>query len=292
MSKIHVATREGQSEYEETKLRALWHQGQLPRDAKYWKEGMADWQPLGSWFSASDAAFNPYTSTLHANPQVIPPQGRYAYARSPHRLTRFVLVMLGISLAGDLVRIVSDAMQLSLLGGSYNADEGMANDARQSAISIGWVVIYFVTSIPFLMWVHRINVNCRGFGAKGLLLSPGWAVGSFFVPILNLFRPYQAMRQVWQASRNPENWQSQSGSPILGFWWGLWLLSCVMGQVSFRFSLHADTTDSLILSTGLSIAEGVVSVILTVTAILLVRGISRMQEALVNPSSAVPDTAR
>jgi len=62
----------------------------------------------------------------------------------------------------------------------------------------------------------------------------------------------------------------------------LWLLSCVMGQVSFRLSLHADTVEALVGTTGLSIAEAGVSIVLTLTAIQLVRRIFRMQEALVN----------
>lgn len=282
MSKIHVATREGQSEYGETEVRAMWNSRQFPQDAKYWREGMADWQPLSSWLSAGDAPFNPYASTLHAAAEVPLSGGRYSYTRPLRGLTRFLLVMLWISLACEVVRIGSDAMQLSLLGSTYTVEEGTANDARQSVVATVWMVIYFATSIPFLMWIHRINVNCRGFGAQGMMMSPGWAVGSFFVPILNLFRPYQAMKQVWQVSQDPENWYSQKASGLLGLWWGLWLLSCVMGQVSFRLSLHADTVEALVGTTGLSIAEAGVSIVLTLTAIQLVRRIFRMQEALVN----------
>lgn len=289
MSKIHVATPAGQTEHEETELRALWHQGKFPADAKYWKQGMPDWRPLASYFA--DIPFNPYASSLHAEPQPVSNNGSYAYAKSPHRLTRFLLVMLSICLVWSILRIASDAMQLSLLSSPYTAEEGMANDQRQSIVAIGWSVIFYTTSIPFLRWVHRINVNCRGFGARSMLLTPGWAVGSFFIPILNFFRPYQSMKQVWQVSRDPADLQSGKGSALVGWWWALWLLSNVTGSVSDRFSKHATTIDSWIQSTWVAIVASAIGAFVSVAAILLVRGIYRMQEALVNPAPQAPGKA-
>ena len=35
--------------------------------------------------------------------------------------------------------------------------------------------------------------------------TPGWSVGWFFVPIMNPWKPFQAMREIWQASAEPGN---------------------------------------------------------------------------------------
>ena len=41
------------------------------------------------------------------------------------------------------------------------------------------------------------GLQCAGFGAQGMQVSPAWAVGGFFVPIIHLFLPYQAVKEIW-----------------------------------------------------------------------------------------------
>jgi hypothetical protein len=56
----------------------------------------------------------------------------------------------------------------------------------------------------------------------GLKYSPGWAVGSFFVPILNIFRPYQIAQEIWKAS-DPEastvSWKQSKPGIVVILWW-------------------------------------------------------------------------
>lgn len=80
--------------------------------------------------------------------------------------------------------------------------------------------------VYFLMWVYRVSANLRAFGAEGLSISPGWAVGYFFIPILCLYKPYRALRDAWQASKpgldlakQPESWWRVPSDPRVGWWW-------------------------------------------------------------------------
>lgn len=59
--------------------------------------------------------------------------------------------------------------------------------------------------------------------------SPAWVVDSFFVPLLNLFRPYLAMREIWRLTsafllveegRPP---QDPEPLPAIPLWWLSWL---------------------------------------------------------------------
>jgi hypothetical protein len=45
------------------------------------------------------------------------------------------------------------------------------------------------------VWIYRANANAHALGGD-LSVSPGWAVGWFFVPIACLFKPYLAMRRL------------------------------------------------------------------------------------------------
>jgi hypothetical protein len=287
MKKIHVASEGTQTEYSESDLLLLWRQGKILKDAKYWKEGMTDWQPLAGYFPPENAPFNPYASPSDIPLEPVSRSG-YFYTTPPHTLTRLLLVMLWVCLIAEFVKIGSEVAQLLLLQSPFTKEAAEANNLRQTVVSYSWLTIYFGTSIPFLRWIYRANVNCRGFGARDMKVTPGWSIGSFFLPFLNLVRPYEAMKEIWKVSQDPMNWQSQSVSPIVGWWWGLWILSNVMGRVSMSFGQRADTVDSLITSTGVAIAASGVTIPLTILVILLVRKISRKQDELVNESAELP----
>ncbi len=189
--------------------------------------------------------------------------------------------MLWVSLGFEVVSILSYFGQMSLLGGTYTEAEGAANDSRQRVIGLAYLAVFIVTGIAFLKWIHRANLNCRGFGAQGMKFTPGWSVGYFFIPFLNLVRPYQAMKEIWKVSQNPSGWQSASTSSLLGWWWALWLLSGFLGQIVFRTTMNATTIDQLQASTGLSIVSSFVGIPLCLVAINLIKTIAGMQERVV-----------
>jgi hypothetical protein len=48
----------------------------------------------------------------------------------------------------------------------------------------------------FVIWVHRMQANTFALGVLGLRYTPAWAVGWYFVPIVNLWMPYRVMREI------------------------------------------------------------------------------------------------
>lgn len=90
-----------------------------------------------------------------------------------------------------------------------------------------------LTGILFLMWFYRVHKNLAALGYRAEV-TPRWAVGSFFVPILNLVEPYKAMKEAWVLSdAPPSGLDLHAGSRVggwqaprrLAWWWGAWLLS-------------------------------------------------------------------
>ena len=131
--------------------------------------------------------------------------------------------------------------------------------------------------VVFCVWIHRANYNARQLGAADMTFTPGWAVGWYFIPIANLWKPYQAMKEIWKASANPAHWQDQPRGSILPAWWTFFLISNFLGNASFRLSLRATTLSELITASSISIANDVVDIIASLIALGLVRQIHRMQ---------------
>lgn len=199
------------------------------------------------------------------------------------------VVLLAISMAVDLIAIVSSFFQASLLsnaaaGLGITIADATANDSREQLIAIIQLLVLVATAVCFLMWIHRAHKNLPALGAGNLEYSPGWAVGGFFVPFLNIVRPFQVMREIWKASDPevelsiPHSWQYVATSPLIGFWWAAWLISNLLGQLVFRLSGENNSIDDLLALTYLAIASDVVGIIAAVFAILLVRNIDGRQE--------------
>ena len=88
-------------------------------------------------------------------------------------------------------------------------------------------------AVLVLRWIHRTNANAHTFTDE-MSISPGWAVGWFFVPIANWFKPYQGVRETWNASHEAAGQVDEIGTPLLGWWWGLWLAVTIGSRVSSR----------------------------------------------------------
>lgn len=78
-----------------------------------------------------------------------------------------------------------------------------------------------ITAVVVSRWIYRANSNARALGAADMAFTPGGAVGWYFVPIANFWKPYQAMREIWKASASarPSGWQRQRVPALLPCWW-------------------------------------------------------------------------
>lgn len=85
------------------------------------------------------------------------------------------------------------------------------------ALSIAFIVV-------FCMWLYRVMANARQRHPMAGI-SPGWAVGSFFIPIVHLFAPYVAVRRAWQAD-------VEKDPGTLTGWFVPWAVSVLAGYVT------------------------------------------------------------
>jgi hypothetical protein len=204
--------------------------------------------------------------------------------RDPATLTQALKVLLILSLLLDFIATVSGVMELALLhslqGGTFAGDFDAAatsNDNRQQAIGFTQVALFIVTGIVFLTWIHRANRNARALGAEGMRFTPGWSVGWYFVPIMSLWKPFQAMREIWQASAQPGNWQSVQAPPLVGWWWAMYLISQILAQIAYRLSGNIDSVDDAMLASVITTGSNISGMALDGLAFLLVTKIIASQ---------------
>ena len=193
----------------------------------------------------------------------------------------------------SIVSVVSGLLQIELLSrattGGISDAEAAANDSRQQLIGILQFLLFLGTAVAFLMWFHRAHKNLTSLGGRDLKYSPGWAVGGFFVPFLNLVRPLQVMREIWHgsepsglerdlASSGPSIRNQLGTPPLVGWWWALFLVSNLLGNITARMTFAPNQTlDRLLALSALLVFSDLIEIPGAVVAIRLVGRLTTWQ---------------
>ncbi len=174
--------------------------------------------------------------------------------KDPTLLTQWVKFFLWLHILMAVVAIASNLMEYQLLSdfqnGSYANEEeatadAEASDQRQLAIGIAYVLIFIIGGFLILKWIYRANYNVRQLGAEGMKFSSGWSVGWYFVPIVNLWKPFHAMQEIWKTSHSPKDWKNSDIDKILPCWWILWIISNLLGRTALKMGMRAESIDEL-----------------------------------------------
>jgi phosphatidylglycerophosphate synthase len=86
------------------------------------------------------------------------------------------------------------------------------------------------------------------------------------------------MKDLWRASHDPASWVTAPASSILPAWWTLWILSNVLGQMSFRATMAAKGLEGLQAATWVQIAGQAVEIPLCLVALTLVTQVGNGQQ--------------
>ncbi len=155
-------------------------------------------------------------------------------------------------------------------------------DAVVPALAWASVGIFLATVVVFCLWTYRAAANAKLLSSLPMRISPGWAVGWYFVPFANFWMPFRGMREIWMRSA----WPPKKYAPVaLNLWWILWIaVSFLNGAVN----RNAPTENLNILATFEAIA-GIVSAIWLIPTALLIWIVLRVQAMQVAKHTANPD---
>ncbi len=148
---------------------------------------------------------------------------------------------------------------------SVSIDEVRDADARADFLKHTVLVLMVVTAVFFITWLYLEYRRVRRYAPTRF--DAGWAIGGWFVPFLNWFRPYQVVEDVWGATAG----RTRSRA-LVGAWWGCYLASGLVA-VAAGSGEEAKTFDEALSHNGLYIARAVLMLAAAVFAALLVRSV-------------------
>jgi TRAP-type C4-dicarboxylate transport system permease small subunit len=146
------------------------------------------------------------------------------------------VALLAVESAADLVvtAILTGAGQADLSGGQGQAIELSLMTMGYSAYA--QVAAFIVIAILFLRLLYKVAKQAKSFATPFTYVSPGWAVGYWFIPIMNLYRPFQVVKALFAACAQETGGDAKpaAGEQLLGAWWALFLVSNMAGWALAR----------------------------------------------------------
>jgi hypothetical protein len=153
------------------------------------------------------------------------------------------------------------------------------DDPMVAVPALLYLLSLFACYIVVGMWIYRTNANTHALGAE-MSTTPGWAIGWFFVPFANLIMPFQAMKEVWTESHQIAGRHEEAESPLVGWWWGLWIASNISSNLVYYFG--GASPDALELARYIELIAAGISIAASVVLIMMMR---RLDEAQLAASS-------
>jgi hypothetical protein len=235
-----------------------------------------------------DRPLNPYAPPAAS----LDPEGGATEAPPGFRpLSPLAQVLSVIFVAMALVSVASAASSAATAGvmervlshSEVSAAEIKGTDLRAVLLAGADAIAALAGVVVFCFFMARANRNARALRPDARMeFSPRWSAGVFFVPIVNLYKPYQAMKEIWQASQRDDDpqvpWNASDVPGLVGWWWGAYLASTIAGAVSSSFARDAHDPAAVITSAWISVVSDSLTVVSALLALLLVRQLARLQD--------------
>lgn len=208
--------------------------------------------------------------------------------KSNKQRAKNAITLIWIVLALEIVSLISGYLQYDLLqapanGGEISLEAATANDTREKIVGGVYLIALIISAVTFIQWFRRayFNLHTR---VNHLSHSDGWAAGSWFVPVINLYRPYQIMKELYQETKKllltKLNINEKLSTSSLVWWWTLWIISIVMGQFLLRYAQYAESLDELTTSTVVAMIGNVLGIPLALLAVKVIKDYSSIEPLL------------
>ena len=197
-----------------------------------------------------------------------------------------LILIFSILFVLNVIAIISDLQQYSMLNSieGFTLEEAESNDLRQRIIGIITFGSYILSYIFFILWFRRAYFNLHQV-VKHLEYSEGWAAGAWFVPILNLFRPYQIMRELYVETENyiskvKSDYNQKLNVTFVGIWWFLWIVASFLDRIGMRLNLNAETLEEINRATKINLANEFFTIPLCLIIIKVIKDYNNVEREL------------
>ena len=207
--------------------------------------------------------------------------------------SKIAIVLIWICLIVYLFSFFSSFLQYRLLtqisfGVQIAEDILEQNDTREQVIVLVTFIVNIISAVTFIQWFRRAYFNLHIL-VPNLTFIEGWAAGSWFVPMISFFRPFQIMVELYNKTiekiEERKLIENQNFDfSFLKLWWALWILVFVIDLKRLVIP-KTDMIDSLIQNTIIDMFQCLVYIPLSLLTIKVIKEYSNFENILFNDTT-------
>lgn len=214
--------------------------------------------------AGAPAATGGFKSTL-------PLANAIVFVMALHVLAEIMVVINALVAIGVMKRVLNDE--------TVDPAQVAAIDTRTGMLTVLLNVLWLAAIIAYCLFMPRANKNARAFGSR-MSNTPGWAAGWFFVPIVYLWKPYYAMKEIWQGSDPDPTVPAFDApvSPLVPLWWWMYLAFFFSRGFFSQANKDEPGAASFIAMSNVRIVMSVITIVAALLAAAVVRRLALRQE--------------
>ena len=221
----------------------------------------------------------------------------YIMLKPNQKRSEIAITLIWICLIVNLISLFSSYLQYELLTQLSNGVEIPnykleQNDSREQLLGVVTLIVSIISAVTFIQWFRRAYFNLHSL-VPNLTYTEGWAAGSWFVPIIGFYRPYQIMMELYNKTiaRLEETKLIDNQSYDVSFvkvWWVLWIIVSIIGRVVYKNISEAETIDKFIDYTVFSMVQSILYIPLSILTIKVIKEYSNFENLLFNDITIEP----
>jgi hypothetical protein len=174
-----------------------------------------------------------------------------------HRITLLAYVALAVYVAAALwlvaslmfgfaafrgIELLSQVRQGPIDQALTNKSQELANffEAMGTNLQIAQILFFIV----FISWTFQVCKAARSLTAD-LPVTPVFSIAWYFIPIVNLWKPLEALIQIYKASAGGGGWRMEPTPVLLIAWWALFISSRLLWIALGAFESSFQDIDSI-----------------------------------------------
>ena len=213
----------------------------------------------------------------------------YIMLKPNQKRSEIAITLIWICLIVNLISLFSSYLQYELLTQLSNGVEIAnykleQNDSREQLLGVVTLIVSIISAVTFIQWFRRAYFNLHSL-VPNLTYTEGWAAGSWFVPIIGFYRPYQIMMELYNKTiaRLEERKLIENQSFDVSFvkvWWVLWIIVSIIGRLVHKNISEAETIDKFIDYTVFSMVQSILYIPLSILTIKVIKEYSNFENIL------------
>jgi hypothetical protein len=251
-------------------------------------EGIMSYPPAGP--PPSGGPFAPPAATSTAPPPYLgfPVNVQPAAQPRPAGVWQAVLasasvVVVVIAHFWEVARLSHQSALLQDLeaGNRVTLAEARASDSGLNHSVVLQLAVTVIALVFVIVWAYHARGNAAAYTTSPFRRSKGWAIGGWICPIVNLWFPFQVVKDIWSASDTdrPDSTPLRAWpvTAIVPLWWTCLIGATILQRISDSVYNNGATASSVHTALVLDFASAAIHIAAAISFILVVAAITRFQ---------------